>query len=456
VSENRFLQSFSALLASAILVCGTHLLLIASSNYDPPLPEPAQPAATPAPLPAARAPSTVTVMVREATDPEITASTSDRSRAQTTPFVGDQSAVPPPSDTVAADTNAPEPTAPLDSAAADTTAPEPNAPLDSAAADTTAPEPNAPLDSAAADTNAPEPNAPLDSAAADTAAPEPNAPLDSAAADTTAPEPNAPLDSATADKTKVEPAPSTQEGNVASAPELVAPAIEPSESPAPSQHAQHAEHAIESSQSPAPAEHAEHAEPAATASIDTTSHAPAASPTGQQAASNEPVAPSTPKAARAKPVPTESVPLPTPKPVLAADTKKVKPAPKPAPQAAQREEVATTESKPHWAPMALAPADKDTVAKPNISPKRAEGAGAYNAKIWAALAGHKPKAGKSGSATVTFAIGPAGGLRSARVSGSSGDAQLDQMALATVRNAAPFPPPPDPASASYTIRIYFR
>jgi protein TonB len=57
---------------------------------------------------------------------------------------------------------------------------------------------------------------------------------------------------------------------------------------------------------------------------------------------------------------------------------------------------------------------------------------------------------------VTFSIGPAGGVRSVKVSGSSGDSQLDQMALQTVRNAAPFPPPPNPASASYTIRIYFR
>ena len=141
---------------------------------------------------------------------------------------------------------------------------------------------------------------------------------------------------------------------------------------------------------------------------------------------------------------------------MAADIKKAKPAPKPQAPAAQREQEAAADPKPRWAPMALAPADKDTVAKPKLSPKRAESAGGYNAKIWSALARHKPKTGKSGSATVTFAIGPGGGLRSARISGSSGDAQLDRMALATVRNAAPFPPPPDPASASYTIRIYFR
>jgi protein TonB len=45
---------------------------------------------------------------------------------------------------------------------------------------------------------------------------------------------------------------------------------------------------------------------------------------------------------------------------------------------------------------------------------------------------------------VTFAVGPAGALRFVRVSQSSGNAWLDQLALATVRNAAPFPPPPVP------------
>jgi TonB family protein len=48
--------------------------------------------------------------------------------------------------------------------------------------------------------------------------------------------------------------------------------------------------------------------------------------------------------------------------------------------------------------------------------------------------------------------------RFVRVSQSSGNARLDALALATVRNAAPFPPPPilkDGADA-YTIRIDFR
>jgi protein TonB len=143
-----------------------------------------------------------------------------------------------------------------------------------------------------------------------------------------------------------------------------------------------------------------------------------------------------------------NVPLPTRKPKFAV-AKPIAPAVEPTVQTA-------TESKPRWTPMALAPADKDTVAKPQLEPKRAESASGYNGKIWSTLARHKPRAGKAGSAVVTFAIGPGGGLRSARISGSSGDSRLDQMALQTVRNAAPFPPPPNPASASYTIRIYFR
>jgi protein TonB len=51
-----------------------------------------------------------------------------------------------------------------------------------------------------------------------------------------------------------------------------------------------------------------------------------------------------------------------------------------------------------------------------------------------------------------------GTLRFVRVTQSSGNARLDQLALATVRAAAPFPPPPvlKDRTAAYTIRINFR
>ena len=103
-----------------------------------------------------------------------------------------------------------------------------------------------------------------------------------------------------------------------------------------------------------------------------------------------------------------------------------------------------------WLPMALAPADKPIVKQPSA---RLSGA-AYSSKVWSALARHKPRAGQNGSATVTFTIGAGGALNSVRIGKSSGNAKIDQLALATVRGAAPFPPPPS-GPASFSIRIDF-
>jgi protein TonB len=99
--------------------------------------------------------------------------------------------------------------------------------------------------------------------------------------------------------------------------------------------------------------------------------------------------------------------------------------------------------------MALSPADKP-VAK---EPQRLTGP-AYSSKVWSALARHKPRAGQNGSATVVFSIGMGGGLNSLSIGKSSGNARIDQLALATVRGAAPFPPPPS-GPASFSIRIDF-
>ena len=102
-----------------------------------------------------------------------------------------------------------------------------------------------------------------------------------------------------------------------------------------------------------------------------------------------------------------------------------------------------------WLPMALAPADKPIVKQPAA---RLNGQ-AYSSKVWAALARSKPRAGQNGSATVTFTIGFGGALSSVRIGKSSGNAKIDQLALATVRGAA-FPPPSS-GPASFTIRIDF-
>ena len=121
---------------------------------------------------------------------------------------------------------------------------------------------------------------------------------------------------------------------------------------------------------------------------------------------------------------------------------------------AQNEEAQSPGSKGPWKPMALAPADKPSIAL-SKAPAARPSAGAYASKVWSALARHKPRAGQRGSATVAFSIGDNGALRGVRIGRSSGNTRLDQLALATVRNAAPYPPPPSGA-VSYSIRIDFQ
>ena len=104
-----------------------------------------------------------------------------------------------------------------------------------------------------------------------------------------------------------------------------------------------------------------------------------------------------------------------------------------------------------WKAMALAPANKPTLKVPTARPNNA----AYGSQVWAALARHKPRAGVRGSATVVFSIGENGGLRGVKVGRSSGNERIDQLALQTVRSAAPYPPPPS-GVATYTIRIDFQ
>jgi periplasmic protein TonB len=95
--------------------------------------------------------------------------------------------------------------------------------------------------------------------------------------------------------------------------------------------------------------------------------------------------------------------------------------------------------------------------KPSSVPKTPSNqwnATGYQAKIWSALARKKPKAGERGSTTVVFGIGGTGALTFVRVGRSSGNSRLDQLALGTVRNAAPYPAPVG-GPQSYSIRIDF-
>ncbi len=58
-----------------------------------------------------------------------------------------------------------------------------------------------------------------------------------------------------------------------------------------------------------------------------------------------------------------------------------------------------------------------------------------------------------GAALVRFTITGSGALASARIAKSSGSSKLDNIALAQVRRAAPFPPPPKGIRPSYTVKI---
>lgn len=107
-----------------------------------------------------------------------------------------------------------------------------------------------------------------------------------------------------------------------------------------------------------------------------------------------------------------------------------------------------------WKPMALAPADKPSTSLTKVPINRPSGA-PYASKVWSQLARHKPRAGQRGSASVSFAIGENGTLGAVQIARSSGNSRLDQLALQTVRSAGPFPPPPSGA-VSYTIRIDFQ
>lgn len=63
---------------------------------------------------------------------------------------------------------------------------------------------------------------------------------------------------------------------------------------------------------------------------------------------------------------------------------------------------------------------------------------------------------KTGTVSVTFELDPNGNVTKASVVQSSGHEELDADALATIRRAAPFEPPPPGAPRSYTFPIVYR
>ena len=144
-------------------------------------------------------------------------------------------------------------------------------------------------------------------------------------------------------------------------------------------------------------------------------------------------------------------PEPEAAPVAKASPREEKPAPKSPPAEKPRETAAAKAQNGLFGkPMALGFGRKPAPAAGKVS------SGRYAANVRAAIGRHRPRAGGGGSATVAFSIGPGGGLQGVRVVRSSGRQAADQAAIATVRAAAPFPPPPAGINNTFSIQIYFR
>ncbi len=178
-----------------------------------------------------------------------------------------------------------------------------------------------------------------------------------------------------------------------------------------------------------------------------------------------PIAPPSPE----PPQPPEprSVPTPAPGPVAAHPSK-----PMPRHISAPRPTVEPTPVPP--APSKdqeeSHPATPVVAAPPPPSPPPAGQAGGsvapddslrlYGQIVWARITAHKPRGVRlPGTATVTFALSAEGGLISAAITDSDGSSSLDRLALDTVRNAAPFPPPPPHATAAqltFSVPFHFR
>ncbi len=99
----------------------------------------------------------------------------------------------------------------------------------------------------------------------------------------------------------------------------------------------------------------------------------------------------------------------------------------------------------------------DAVALPSPSEGTGEAVG-YQALVFSQLAKAKGIGGRQGipaSAGIRFSVDDAGNLVAAAVVSPSGEASLDAEALAIVRKAAPFPPPPEGAQRVFVANVNF-
>ncbi len=177
--------------------------------------------------------------------------------------------------------------------------------------------------------------------------------------------------------------------------------------------------------------------------------APVQAPPSEAAA--EPVAPPSP-------TPDET---PTPQPVATPSPTPVEtPTPQPAaPEPDPPSDLAVPSappSAPEVAPQAVGPQPGEI--KPTVSLRTSLWQRGLVARIERFKRYPARAAGRFGVARIVFTIDRQGRLTDVRMVGSTGSAALDDEAIATVRRAAPFPPPPDAVSAdqlSFVVPIRY-
>jgi protein TonB len=192
-------------------------------------------------------------------------------------------------------------------------------------------------------------------------------------------------------------------------------------------------------------------EPAPPPVVETAAPEPAPSP--------PPVAPTPPPVAEPAPRPSaETSPPPRPTPKASPAPRRVEAPPTPAKARPEprrtRRESPTAESEPTMSASAPAKAFAPAISS--------EDAQAYRGVVFGRIAAQKryPEAAREraphGVAIVSFSIGASGQLAGASLVQSAGDPILDAEALATVRRASPFPPPPAGAPRNFSAPLSYR
>lgn len=161
------------------------------------------------------------------------------------------------------------------------------------------------------------------------------------------------------------------------------------------------------------------------------------------------------------PTPTPPPVAETPPPPPVAKVEPPKPAPSPAPKKLDRPP--QTPAKPKPTPRPTASAAASAAPSTPVRPPAAASAsvGEYRDAVYARLRSrqHFPEAaresGAHGTAELTFTLDATGQLQAVSLLKSSGNAELDADALATVRRSAPFAPPPPGAPREFPVKLHY-